>query len=278
MLTTTMLVVVGFLALLNPFATPPRVPLTLGSTAIPKSKPATGPEFRRTTPGAKQQIVVRNDSENVQAFPAEKLMEAAQTAIGTRGWIELRNREPIHLSGDQILDFSSSSGRLRIQAAPGIQPVIEIEPNNARSWLMTGSAVSLELSGLTIVVNYQQPAAISDAPAVITAAGLARIERCAFKVISAAIRKGSRAIFSNGGKLNLNRCWFEGFDKAIEIAALTNAPTHIQQTMIVSASDPAQTQSQLVEGYGWGVKFHIDAGGDAGKELPSTPNSRGLYI
>ncbi len=263
MLTTTMLVVVGFLALLNPFATPPRVPLTLGSTAIPKSKPATGPEFRRTTPGAKQQIVVRNDSENVQAFPAEKLMEAAQTAIGTRGWIELRNREPIHLSGDQILDFSSSSGRLRIQAAPGIQPVIEIEPNNARSWLMTGSAVSLELSGLTIVVNYQQPAAISDAPAVITAAGLARIERCAFKVISAAIRKGSRAIFSNGGKLNLNRCWFEGFDKAIEIAALTNAPTHIQQTMIVSASDPAQTQSQLVEGYGWGVKFHIDAGGVA---------------
>jgi hypothetical protein len=260
MLTTTILVGVALLALVNPFATPPRVAPTSTSSANPKSKSKANPELTRTTPKARQHIVVRNDNEHAQPFPAEKLVEAAQMAIGMRGWIELHNREPIHMSGDQILDFSSASGRLRMQAAPGIQPVIEIESNDAGSWLMTGSAVTLELSGLTIVVNYQQPAATSDPPAVITAAGMAKIERCALKVTSISSRKGSRAIFSNGGKLNVDRCWFEGFDRAIDIAALTNAPTHIQQTMIVPAFDLAQTQGQPHEGYGWGVKLQIDAG------------------
>ena len=269
MLTATILVVVGLLALVNPFTTPPGgTAPTLGSTENHKPKSPDNDDFPRTTLKTMLPVVVRNENDDEQTFPAEKLMEAVQTAIGVRGWVELRNREPIHLKGDQILDFTSGRGRLRIQAAPGTQPVVEIELNDARSWLTTGSAVTLELAGLTIMVNYQQPAATSVPTAVITAAGTAKIERCSFKVVGISSRKGSRAIFSNGGKLNLNRCWFEGFDAAIDIAAMINAPAHIEQTMIVPAFDLAETQGQPLEGYGWGVKLQIDAGGVAQAKNP----------
>ena len=166
-----------------------------------------------------------------------------------------------------------------MRAAPGTQPVIEIELKDAKSWLTTGSAVALELSGLTIIVDYRQTTAGSAPPAVITAAGMVTIERCAFKVAGISSRQGSRAIFSNGGRLNINRCWFEGFDNAIDIAAMINAPAHIQQTMIVPTFDLAQTQGQPQEGYGWGVKLQLDAGGVANDEESQTPpDPRGLYI
>ena len=48
---------------------------------------------RERLPKTKQPIVVRNESENEQHFPAEKLIEAVQTANGIRGWVELRNRD-----------------------------------------------------------------------------------------------------------------------------------------------------------------------------------------
>jgi eukaryotic-like serine/threonine-protein kinase len=264
MLTATILVTVGLLVLVKPIASPPgSTAPALGLSTDLKSRSQADPVVTKLTPRSKQAIVVRNESEYEKEFPADKLIEAVRTANGVRGWVELRNGKPIPLNGDQILDFISGRGPLRMRAAPGTQPVIEIELKDARSWLTTGSAVSLELSGLTFLVNYQQSAANLAPPAVITAAGLAKIERCAFKVAGISGLKGSRAIFSNGGKLNVNRCWFEGFDEAIDIAPMINAFTHIQQTMIVSAADLTQTQGQPLEGYGWGVKLQISAGGVA---------------
>src|SRR5262249_22309253 len=59
----------------------------------------------------------------------------------------------------------------------------------------------------------------------------------------------SRAISSNGGRLEVDRCWFEGFDKAIELYAVDRTPTRISQTMFVP------TGGQAPELSGWGVKI-----------------------
>ena len=67
--------------------------------------------------------------------------------------------------------------------------------------------------------------------------------------------KASCAVLSNGGALNVNNCWFEGFDKAIEIDAQNTAHTVIFQTMIVPASCKDLAQADLAESYGWGVKL-----------------------
>jgi serine/threonine protein kinase len=264
MLTATILLVVGLLTLVNRFATPPwRTTPLVGLNKDHKSKSPADADFGKALSKTELPIVVRNESENEQQFPAERLIEALQTANGIRGWVELRNRRPIHLLGDQILDFTSGRGPLKMRAAPGTQPVIEIELKDAQSWLTTGSAVALELSGLTIIVDYRQTTAGSAPPAVITAAGLVTFERCAFKVAGASSRQGSRAVFSNGGRLNINRCWFEGFDNPVEIAAMINEPARIAQTMIVPTFDLAHPHGQPQEGYGWGVKLQLDAGGVA---------------
>ena len=96
----------------------------------------------------------------------------------------------------------------------------------------------LELSGLTIKVNYPQQAASSTPPAVIMAAGSAKIDRCAFKVTGGSHPKGSRAIISNGGVLDINRSWFQGFDETINMTAMNRTPAHIRQTMIVPTFEP----------------------------------------
>ena len=140
--------------------------------------------------------------------------------MGAHGWVELRNREPLHLTADQTLNFNSGRGRLSIRAAPGFQPVIEIELKGPKPLLTTGSGVSLELSGLTIKVHYPQQGALSPPPAVIVAAGSAKIDRCAFQVTGDSPVKGSRALVSNGGVLEVNRTWFQGFDETINVIAM----------------------------------------------------------
>ena len=91
----------------------------------------------------------------------------------------------------------------------------------------------------------------------ITAASNSRIELCAFKVAPGQKPKGCAAIYLDIGVLEIERCWFEGFDNAIDVAATHKTNVRIAQTMIVRASvrDPAQFRSG--EGYGWGVKLRF---------------------
>ena len=110
-----------------------------------------------------------------------------------------------------------------VRAAPGFQPVIEVELKGPKPLLTTGSGVALELSGLTIKVSYPQQGLSSTPPAVIVAAGSAKIDRCAFKVTDGSRPKGSRAIVSDGGVLEVDRSWFQGFDKAIDVTAMNGA-------------------------------------------------------
>ena len=140
-LTATVIVLVGFLAIVNP----------VGTTPEKASK-----DRSRTIAAVETPIIVRTEDENEHVFPAQKLLEAMQTAMGARGWVELRNRKPLHLTSDQALNFISGRGRLIVRAGPGFQPVIEIVLKGPNPLLTTGSGVSLELSGLTINVSYPQ--------------------------------------------------------------------------------------------------------------------------
>src|SRR5205814_1925399 len=134
---------------------------------------------------------------------------------------------------------------------------IHIELNGSRPLLATGLAVSVELSGLTIVVRYP-PSGARPSPApppVIRAAGAAiKIERCAFEVAGPTRFQGSRAIVAEGGSLVVDRCWFLGFDRAIELDAYNGTIARIQQTMIVSAPGPPPAPAPAPEMHGWSVK------------------------
>jgi eukaryotic-like serine/threonine-protein kinase len=269
-LTVTVMGLVVILAVVNPFDSTPRghstrppSPRTQNTKSQPKSPQATdsGADGPKRISEAEPAIVVRTKGEDGKGIPASNLLEAIEKAMGSRGWVELQNREPLHLASDQILDLGSGQGLLIVRAAAGIEPVIEIELKGPKSLLTTGSGVKLILSGLTILVHYPQPglAPSSAPPAVITAAGIASIDHCAFKVVGSPYLKDSRAIVSNGGALEVDHCWFEGFDKAIELSAVNRTPARIQQTMIVLAPGPAQGQPP--ELYGWGVKIQSTGSG-----------------
>jgi hypothetical protein len=96
---------------------------------------------------------------------------------------------------------------------------------------------------------------------VITAAGAVKIDRCAFVAEGGLCLKDSSALVSKGGALEVNRCWFQGFDKAIEVFALNGSDARIRQTMIVPAPQPAPAQAQQPEWHGWGVKVQLVPGG-----------------
>jgi hypothetical protein len=61
------------------------------------------------------------------------------------------------------------------------------------------------------------------------------------------------------GPVDIERCWFEGFDEAIEVAAGYTTEMRISQTMIVPAPGHDPIQAQTSEWYGWGVKFIFNA-------------------
>ena len=80
----------------------------------------------------------------------------------------------------------------------------------------------------------------------IRATGLeTKIQRCAFEAAGPARLKDSCAIVADGGSLVVDRCWFLGFDKAIEIDAYDGTIARIQQTMIVPATGPAMAWVKL---------------------------------
>jgi serine/threonine protein kinase len=245
------------LALVNPGSPSRSYERTkIGDTSIaePESKPI------RTAA-----IVVRTDGDFEQEFAPHNLLDAMQTAIGVQGWIELNNREPLHLPENQTFDFTTGQGALRIRAAPRAQPTIVIELKGSKSFLTTGSAVHLEMSGLTIIANYSGPQSAPTAgpvpTSIVTAAGAAKLEHCAFIVQNANCPRSSCALCSNGGAIAVDYCWFQGFATAIHVAAMNQSTAQIRQSMIVPgpSCDPAHVQPP--EWYGWGVTLQLGSGG-----------------
>ena len=204
-------------------------------------------------------IVVRVEDGGDQPFSADKLLDAMNTAIGGRGRVELQNRQPLKFisTTSAPFDLLSARGQLSICAAKGFEPVIEVELKGSQPLLALGSGVTLKLSGVTILVHYP-PATVPPTivpPAVITAASASTFEHCAFKVAAGPKPKGCRALFSDMGALEVDCCWFEGFDQAIDVTASYMTHMRISQTMIVPASGRDLAHAQVGEWYGWGVKI-----------------------
>jgi serine/threonine protein kinase len=267
-LTTTAMVAVAVLALVRPFNSGPVEGTAAAYSGLDVKKRVKADTIvPKTIAKDEPAILVRADGESDQEFPAGRLYEALQTAIGARGWVELRNREPLSLTNAQPLNFSSGRGRLIIRAATGRQPVIDLSLTGSSPFLTTGSGVVLELSGLTINIRYAEMGAAAVAPAVISTAGSARIDRCAFQVKGEVSARGSHAIISNGGLLEINRSWFQGFDDAVSVITMNKTPAQIRQTMIVSSFRSGQPQEHASEWYGWAVK--LQAGNRGGPRIGS---------
>src|SRR5262249_53654461 len=115
------------------------------------------PAGRRPSGDIRPAIVIRSlgrEEDPDEEFPAEDPIQAIRKAVNSGRYLELGNREPLRVRSGQTLDFDSSSGHLIIRAPPGSTPVLEIELNGPRPLVTTGSNVSVELSGLTILVRY----------------------------------------------------------------------------------------------------------------------------
>ena len=61
------------------------------------------------------------------------------------------------------------------------------------------------------------------------------------------------------GALEIERCWFEGFDNAVEVEANNATQMRISQTMIVPDFHRRLLESQPGQWYGWGVKIKFSA-------------------
>ncbi len=260
-LTAIVLSTAAFLAVVNPFpkkSDAVAIQKAAADDAETRSKSTsvanTETDASNNAPDAEPAIVIRTEGD--KEIAANNLTEAIQMAIGSGYVIELRNRKPLRLSSEQALDFLSSGGRIIIRAAQGIEPVIDYEMKTPKPLFATGSGVRLTLSGITIVVYYPAGTQAASQP-VIKAAGLAKIDRCAFKVAAGARVKESCAIFSEGGALEIDRCWFDGFDKTIELSASNKSPAQIRQTMIVPAPGTGPAEGQSAELYGWGVQLRF---------------------
>jgi serine/threonine-protein kinase len=196
-----------------------------------------------------------------EADRAISLFDAMRIAMASRGYVELSNSEPLRLASDQPLDFGTAQGKLDIRAAPGTVPVVEVELNGTTPLLQTGSAVPLELTGLKILVRRKGALPSGLPPPLIVAAGKARLVRCAFEMVVGSDVRDSRAVLSSGGALEVDRCWFQGFDKAIDILASHGNTARLQQTMIVASSAPRQAPAGPPELHGWGVRLQHGWGG-----------------
>ncbi|QEH38695.1 Serine/threonine-protein kinase PrkC [Aquisphaera giovannonii] len=170
--------------------------------------------------------------------PAKDLYQAMEAAVGVKGSVVLRNREPLVVSVPDAPRVMASTGWLKLKAAPGTTPVLVAELKGKQPLLVTGAATNLVVEGLTIVARYPSsaPASPDGPPPLIRAAGAAEFRRCAFLTDRGPEVEGSRAIVAEGGQLVVEGGWFRGFRHGIEVNAIGGAKADLKQTMIVPAA------------------------------------------
>jgi hypothetical protein len=262
LLATVLVVILGLAAGLRTYLRPLSKP---DNSTRPRSthQLAANTSFDQTVGKHEADIVVCTAGlgikEEPSETPARNLLEAIQIAMGRQGYVELRNREPLCLDAGKIIDLGSGNMKIvDIRAAPGIvPPVIEIQMGAGGPFLGTKSTASLSLSGLEIRVRYPpNPAGANPAPPpLIDAGGPVTIRRCAFQVVGdPPPPNGCLALAVNGREVNVDGCWFEGFDTAIDVQSYAATVAQIRQTMIVP-------RPRVTERRGWAVELHLAPGG-----------------
>lgn len=243
-----MLLLVAFLAAQWLFAQPPPRTPTAGRprAATPKkeeSKPA--PIVVLTSDGAEK--------------PVSDLFEALNEAVGSRGSIVLRDDAPFQLSSaTRPLALSAArAGWVTIKAADGTQPVLIADLKGASPLLAVGGRMNLTLDGLTIVARYADTPPGKALVPLIRSTYKIQLRHCTFRVENGPAPTCARAIYSDGGDLTVENCFFEGFPTALEIHALGGLTTSLKQTMIVPAGPRSVSPSDRPA---WGLRVEFMSG------------------
>jgi len=202
--------------------------------------------------------------------PADDLPGAMEAAMASRGTVILHGPEPIAVEvGDKATAFNGR-GTLRIRSAQGSPPpTLKIVLKGQKPLLSTGSGVNLTVENLTVEASHSSASADPEAtppepPPIFLAAGEARFDHCAFRTASTSGFAGSRAIRFEGGSLNVDGCWFEGFDAAVEVRAIAGASSVIRRTTFVPGGTPAEAaKAGRPIRTGWGLRMRFHGGGPA---------------
>jgi serine/threonine-protein kinase len=212
-------------------------------------------------------ITVRgNDGVEV---PAADFLQAAEKAMGARGWVEFHNRQPLVIPTSNVTITSASNTWLKLRPAAGVHPVLIVEVKGPRPFLTIGSGISLIIEGLEVIAHYvdQSPGQEQFPPPIIKIAGPAHLERCLFKLKNSGRVDRSRAIVAEGGDLSVRRCCFQGLDTAVEVHAIGGSISEFQETMAIPASnaspitDSLPPTSAMAGFFGWGIKLQFFPGG-----------------
>jgi hypothetical protein len=203
--------------------------------------------------------------------PVSDFAQALETAVGTKGWVILRNREPLFLPARDRTTSSAGNGWLKLRAAQGLNPVLIVEINNRNPFLLIGSGMSLVMEGLTIVARYPDQFSgndLSPSPVILTG-GPAYFHHCAFVLDDSSRVAGTRAVLADGGSLTVENCWFKGFDVALDIRAIGGITNLLKQTLTIpptreAITVPSRPPVSCVDGSGWGIRVQFLGGGRAG--------------
>jgi eukaryotic-like serine/threonine-protein kinase len=212
-------------------------------------------------PQGKEVRVVAADGSEVNE---PNLSSAMHAAIGGRGHVLLLNKEPLNVSAAEAVTLSG--GTLVIRAGEGVKPVLHVEVKAGTPFLSTRSSTPLKMEQVAIVVKYLDPG--SDPAPVILAGGNVTLDRCDFRVEGQV--PGARAVAVEGGTLSATGCWFENFDRALDIACFGGADSQLGQCMFVH-SLPVGANTSASRSSGWAVRLRSMPGGFA-------KNSRRLVL
>ena len=255
-------ILIAWLALTGRLSPPPGPP---GSPSVTPAHSPTGekggPSGSTPTPrNPEATIFVRSlgvpaAEDTPVAFPTLAEALRAATRRGRDGYVELRNRDPLKLRPG---DLPELHGQVDLRAAPGVRPVLAVEMDATRPFLVIGSAVSLKLSGLTFRVRYPTsegatPAAL---PPVIQAAGRVQIERCAFEV-DGKRPDHCRVLTSDGRGFSVDRSWFLGFDEAFRLKVYEETTAQIRRSMIIPQPGASPASGTAAELRGWAVAVDL---------------------
>jgi serine/threonine-protein kinase len=195
------------------------------------------PDFPAPNTVAKSPTRPTLKGQEVEAVAADETMSvqpdfrrAVLTAIGSRGYVLLRNARPLRIKAETIV---ASGGPLTIRAGDGARPVLEVVVRRGKPFLLTRPNSPLRIEGVTVVVYYADEG--PEPPPVIDAGASVTLDRCAFRVEGPerGLVAGSRAVVMEGGSLIATGCWFENFDRALDLATFSGSTASITQCMFI---------------------------------------------
>jgi eukaryotic-like serine/threonine-protein kinase len=220
-----------------------------------KGRAALSPSTTKTkktlpTPSGQQVMVIVPGDDGAVIEPT--LGDAMKVAIGRRGYVLLVNASPLTIPKSQTITVSG--GPLRIVAGPGVRPVVQVEIADGKPFLSTSTGTPIQIEGVTFEVKYASSG--PDPTPVIAAGSDVRLDHCAFRLDGAV--EGARALEAKGETFSADGCWFENFDRAIDVDSFNGSKATLRQCMIVHTRPDAPSGAAPL---GWAVRLRGMPGG-----------------